>query len=191
MVLLWFYWQDTEDSDSKSNHYDLFLKISKLETEKFELEKKYQDVNISYIQLKKQLSKDEVDGERVTARLQTALNSEAQARSQVRRLEAVVAAHESRVSDPVIHPILNWVFHHFFPKPEFRLACYNNNAASHYVEHLVFWFQQTSGVVERENFQLNSENKNLQEKLRNKEREIRELEEKVNAKNERWNWREM
>ena len=69
-----------------------------METEKFELEKELQDIKFKFIQLQSQTNRDGQDTERYSERLVTALANEKQLRSQVVRLEAVVAAYESRVS---------------------------------------------------------------------------------------------
>lgn len=68
-----------------------------METEKFELEKELQDIKFKYIQLQSQTNQEGHDSERYSERLVTAVANEKQLKGQVVRLEAVVAAYESRV----------------------------------------------------------------------------------------------
>ncbi|XP_067928454.1 golgin subfamily A member 4-like [Watersipora subatra] len=121
--------------DLRSTNEHTKSRLSQVETEKFEMEKRLQDVNIKCAQLQAQLNSGQTGNPKFSEKLASAVASERIARDAVIRLEAVVAAYENK---------------------------------------------QTSGVIERENFQLNAENKNLKDKLKTKERDARELEEKVN-----------
>lgn len=81
-----------------------------MEEEKFELEKRLQDVNFKYIQLQSQLNKGEAGETRTSDRLVNALANEKQAKAQLIKLEAVVAAYESRVSVIIISVINSMIF---------------------------------------------------------------------------------
>lgn len=71
------------------------LQIAELETEKFELEKKLQEINVKYAQ--SHTNTDDAGNSRLNDRLTTALANEKAARDQLVKSEAVVAAYESRV----------------------------------------------------------------------------------------------
>lgn len=83
------------------------LQIAEVETEKFEVEKRLQDVNIKYIQLQSQLNSDETGSSRMHERLTAALANEKRAKDQLVKIEAVVAAYESRVGVNLIYILYN------------------------------------------------------------------------------------
>lgn len=72
-----------------------------MEADKFELEKKLQDINFKYVQLQTQLNKDETTDVNIGKKLVSALASEKEYKARLVKLEAVVAAYESRVSECV------------------------------------------------------------------------------------------
>ena len=61
------------------------------------MEKKLQDMNIKYAQLQSQQHVDDTGHSRLNDRLATAITKEKLAKAEVVKLEAVVAAYESRV----------------------------------------------------------------------------------------------
>ena len=61
------------------------------------MEKKLQDMNIKYAQLQSQQHGDDTGHSRLNDRLATAITKEKLAKAEVVKLEAVVAAYESRV----------------------------------------------------------------------------------------------
>jgi len=71
--------------------------VAEVESEKFELEKQLQEVKVKFAQSQSQVKKDENDGSRFSDRLAAALANEKQAKVQLVKLEAVVAAYESKV----------------------------------------------------------------------------------------------